>query len=113
MGWLATPIFGTTGNYPECMLNDIERNSREENREKSRLPALTAKWQKLIHHSADFLSLNYYTSRYVEELEDNKDVKRPSWEYDSRLTFSIDPQWKRAKSTWLYEVPQGLKDLLK
>lgn len=114
MGWLSTPIFGDTGNYPECMLKDIAENSHREGRERSRLEKLSENWQKVIRHSADFLGLNYYTSRNVlERSKDNRPFNKPSWESDSRLLLSVDPQWKRAKSTWLYEVPQGLKDILK
>lgn len=114
LGWLATPIFGNTGNYPACMLKNIAENSRQEGRERSRLEGLSANWQKVVAHSADFLGLNYYTARLVQErAHGGETVKKPSWEYDSRLSFSVEAQWKRAKSEWLYQVPQGLKDILK
>lgn len=106
------PIFGNTGNYPQMILNDIAVNSRKEGRWRPRLMAITSSWSSIINGSADFLGLNYYTSRYVEEAI-TPIGKIPSWQYDSRLKFSINTKWKRAKSSWLYSVAEGLEDLLK
>ncbi|XP_073829952.1 myrosinase 1-like [Musca autumnalis] len=111
LGWLAYPIFGETGNYPQMIIDDIAENSRKEGRTWSRLPIISESERNLIKHSADFLGLNYYTSRYVE-IADPPRGKQPSWDYDSRLKYALDPKWKRAKSSWLYCVPHGLESLL-
>lgn len=112
LGWLAYPLFGETGNYPQLMLDDIATHSREEGRSWSRLTSLSEKERHLIKNSADFLGLNYYTSRYVEGASPPRG-KRPSWEYDSQVKYDLDSKWKRGKSRWLYCVPEGLEGLLK
>lgn len=94
------------------MLDDIAENSRQEGRSWSRLLSLNEYERKIIKDSADFLGLNYYTSRYVEAA-DPPVGKHPSAEYDSRLKYTLDSKWKRAKSSWLYCVPEGLESLLK
>ncbi|KAL9881333.1 myrosinase 1-like [Glossina fuscipes] len=111
LGWLAYPIFGPSGNYPPVMLKDINENSQKEGRAWPRLKTINTKMSKIVKGSADFLGLNYYTSRYVEEAK-APPRKQPSWEYDSRLRFQVDSKWKRAKSVWLYCVPEGLENLL-
>lgn len=112
MGWLAYPLFGETGNYPSVMLDDIAKNSRQEGRPWSRLRSISEHEREIIKHSSDFLGLNYYSSRYVEEAKPPQG-KIPSTQYDSRLKYALDDKWKRAKSTWLYCVPEGLEGLLK
>ncbi|XP_054742309.1 myrosinase 1-like [Anastrepha obliqua] len=112
LGWLANPIFGKTGNYPQLILDDIRNNSMREGLSWSRLPAFDEFWSKIIKGSGDFLGLNYYTSRYAE-LADPADGEIPSWEYDSQLQYSVDEKWKQGNSDWLYCVPQGLEDILK
>ncbi|XP_065364707.1 myrosinase 1-like [Calliphora vicina] len=111
LGWLAYPLFGETGNYPQVMLDDIAKNSEEEGRAWSRLRSIAENERDIIKHSADFLGLNYYTSRYVEEANPAQG-KKPSWQYDSRLKYELDVKWKRGKSNWLYCVPEGLEGLL-
>uniref|UniRef100_A0A1I8Q5D8 Myrosinase 1 n=1 Tax=Stomoxys calcitrans TaxID=35570 RepID=A0A1I8Q5D8_STOCA len=111
LGWLAYPLFGETGNYPQVMLDDIAENSLREGRSRSRLMSLNEEERNIVRNSADFLGLNYYTSRFVEEAVPPRG-KQPSWDYDSRLKYDLDPKWKRAKSQWLYCVPEGLEGLL-
>ncbi|XP_055371475.1 myrosinase 1-like [Condylostylus longicornis] len=111
LGWLAHPIYSKAGGYPEVLIEEIGRNSLGEGRAWSRLPTMSEDWKNLIRGSADFLGLNYYTSRYIEYVESPKG-KSPSLERDARINATVDPQWKRAKSTWLYSVPRGLTGLL-
>ncbi|XP_037935101.1 myrosinase 1-like [Teleopsis dalmanni] len=112
LGWLAHPIFSLSGNYPYIMIEDIVSNSQKEGRAWPRLSALKSWWLNAIKGSGDFLGLNYYSSRYVEEALPPKGVV-PSWDHDAHLKYDIDSKWRRAKSTWLYCVPEGLEDLLK
>ncbi|XP_036317493.1 myrosinase 1-like [Rhagoletis pomonella] len=112
LGWLAHPIFGKSGNYPYTVIEDITSNSMKEGLAWSRLRPLNLYWSKIIKGSGDFLGLNYYTSRYVQ-MSDPPAGATPSWEHDSRLKYSVDESWKRAKSDWLYCVPQGMEDILK
>lgn len=112
LGWVAHPIFSEEGGYPSIMINEILKNSLKENRTKSRLPIMSAHKKKLIKGSADFLGLNYYTSRYVENAEET-DEKTPSYANDVRIKETVDKSWIRAKSNWLYSVPEGLGALLR
>lgn len=94
------------------MVTQVASNSIREGRSWSRLPAFSEKWIETIRGSADFLGLNYYTSRYVESIK--APVGRtPSYYSDSLLKFSVKPEWKRGESSWLYSVPSGIGDLLR
>lgn len=94
------------------MIEEIASNSVREGRPWSRLPYMSVIQKEFIKGSADFFGLNYYSSRYVKTA-DKPQGHNPSWEHDSSFEYSIDPTWKRAKSTWLYSVPEGLGDLLR
>lgn len=109
---MANPIFGKKGNYPAVMISQIKENSLSEGRDRSRLPVLSADWIKTIRGSADFLGLNYYTSRYAD-LVNTPYNNIPSYNADMRMRFTIKPEWKRAKSPWLYSVPTGIRDILR
>lgn len=94
------------------MIEQISENSMQENRSWSRLPEFTEKWIDIIHGSADFLALNYYTSLVVERMN-NPEGNNPSHYRDKGLKRSARPEWKRAKSYWLHSIPSGLGDILR
>lgn len=110
---MAHPIFSRAGGYPAVMVEDISSNSVREGRARSRLPAMSSKWRSYIKGSADFLGLNYYTSRLVDLVVVNDHISSPSWAKDARLNMTVDPLWKQSKSVWLYSVPAGLGDILR
>lgn len=112
IGWLGSPIFSSKGSYPTVMRTRIASNSIREGRSRSRLPTFSQKWVNTIRGTADFLGLNYYTSRCVEILE-GPSGPDPSHARDRGLKESIRPEWKPSASKWLYSVPQGLGDLLR
>lgn len=112
LGWFANAIFSKEGNYPAVMIRQIDVHSFSEGRNRSRLPVLSDYWINTIRGSSDFLGLNYYTSRLVESVRGPYD-NQPSNDADRRLRFLIDPEWKKAKSSWLYSVPTGIRDILK
>ncbi|XP_070490367.1 myrosinase 1-like [Chironomus tepperi] len=108
LGWFAHPIYSKDGNYPQVMIDNIKRNSGS--RPWSRLAEFTTEEIELIKGSADFLALNYYSSRIVKPK-----VTYPEeydWEADAGVDRYVNPQWERAESSWLYVVPEGLRDLL-
>lgn len=113
IGWFANPIFSKTGGYPKVMIDEIAERSKREGRAWSRLPEMNEEVREFIKGSADFLGYNYYSSRMVQlntsEFDPNAE---PSWTSDSRMIYSVKPSWKRAKSTWLFSVPEGLHDAL-
>lgn len=108
LGWFANPIYSSTGNFPQIMIDEIRANSLAENRTESRLPKIEN--IEFIRGTADFLGLNYYSSRYVE-MDNLLPAKKPSWASDTRLKFAVDPKWPYC-NTWLYSVPEGLTGIL-
>lgn len=112
IGKFANPIFSTDGGYPQIMIDMIGNKSVDEGRPWSRLPKMTDEIKQHILGTADFLAINYYSSGLVAPRENDPDMP-PSWWADMNLATSVDPTWKRAKSSWLFMVPQGLQDLLK
>lgn len=100
------------GGYPAVMSTQIASNSIREGRTWSRLPVLSERWLDMIRGSADFLGLNYYTSRLVELLKE-PNGNSPSYDRDTLLKFSVKPEWKQSKSDWLYSVPSGIGDILR
>jgi beta-glucosidase/6-phospho-beta-glucosidase/beta-galactosidase len=113
-GLFAHPIYSTKGGFPEVIVQDIKERSKREGRNESRLPEMSEEIKNLIHNSADFLGFNYYSSRLVELNRTDYNPKIQSNFYlDTRLIQSTKPEWKRAKSNWLYSVPDGLRDALK
>lgn len=113
LGWFAHPIYSKSGGYPQVMIDEIDERSKREGRPWSRLPKMSNELQKFIHGTADFLGFNYYSSRYAQlNTSDYDPHSKPTIYDDARIITSIDPAWKRAKSSWLYAVPQGLHDAL-
>ncbi|XP_055845443.1 myrosinase 1-like [Episyrphus balteatus] len=112
LGFLSHPIFSKTGGYPPAMVETIHSNSLKEGRISSRLPRLDGKWKEIIKGSADFLGLNYYTSRYIKRASEPMG-ENPSWDRDYDCDAYPDETWVRGKPFWLYCVPEGLEDILK
>lgn len=107
LGWFMNSIFTKDGGYPKVMVDEIARNSQSG---VSRLPVMSEETRKSLIGAADFLALNYYTSRLVRPQAEVPSQR--SWQVDTGADFLTDEKWKRAKSVWLYQVPQGLHDLL-
>lgn len=112
LGWCGHPIFSATGNYPDVMIERIANNSASEGRSWSRLPEFSKKWIDTIRGSADFIGLNYYTSRYVE-IPTEPEGENPSYQRDMNVKETIRHDWKTTASSWLYSVPEGLGDILR
>lgn len=113
LGWFAHPIYSKSGGYPQVMIDEIAERSKKENRPWSRLPDMSDELKKFVHGTADFLGFNYYSSRYAQLNSTPYDPSsNPTIYDDARIVPSIDASWKRAKSSWLYSVPQGLHDAL-
>lgn len=113
MGWLANPIYSKDGNYPAVLIRQIGKNSKQEGRLRSRLPTFSHDWIEKIRNSADFLGLNYYSSRLVEANTEPIEAQNPSVEWDRAYNRKIKPEWKQSHSDWLHSVPEGLRDLLR
>ena len=94
------------------MISQISNNSIQEGRPWSRLPTFSKDWIDTIRGSADFLGLNYYSSRFIE-MSEQPAGPNPSLERDRGMNEIIKPEWKASASDWLYSVPQGLGDILR
>ncbi len=94
------------GDYPESM-----RSSGGD-----RLPVFTPEQQQMLKGSADFIGLNHYTSRYVQN--DPTPPPAPgSWVIDQRTiqtTTNVDGTsiGPMAQSNWLYVHPTGMRAIL-
>lgn len=107
-GIYAHPIF--VGGYPEVVRNNVDRLSTEQGYPWSRLPEMTQETIEYIKGTSDFLGLNYYTSRIAEAMETPNTY--PIIYDDSQAKITEDAAWPRAKSTWLFSYPEGLRDIL-
>lgn len=76
----------------------------------SRLPIMSDELKKKIKGSADFLGVNYYTSRLVAPKIVPGDSSQ--FDHDIGVTFSKDENWAKGSASWLSIVPEGLHDLL-
>lgn len=94
------------------MITQIGNNSLKEGRLHSRLPTLSNEWIEKIRGSADFLGLNYYTSRIIE-VPSEPEGPNPSIERDKMYRRKTKPEWIQAASDWLYSVPEGIGDILR
>lgn len=113
LGWFAHPLFSKEGGYPKIMVDEIGKRCKLEGRAFSRLPEMDDDTKAFIRGSSDFFGINYYTSRLLRvEKQEQKIPDTPAWFKDAKIQIHVDPQWKRAKSEWLYSVPEGLRDLL-
>ncbi|KAL7024953.1 hypothetical protein ACKWTF_013269 [Chironomus riparius] len=109
-GRYTNPIFSETGDYPQVMRDAIDQKSKQQGRSFSRLPTFTAEEVQMLKGSADFLALNYYSSGMVYPISFDPTIDPVH--HDSEVAGFSDPDWKVARSSWLYQVPQGLYDLL-
>ncbi|XP_070507611.1 myrosinase 1-like [Chironomus tepperi] len=108
-GRYAHPIFSEIGDYPKVMRDAIDQKSKDQGRLYSRLPTFTPEEIEMLKGSADFLALNYYSSSMVVPIH--------FWgidplHHDSEAVGFHDSDWKQSRSSWLFQVPQGLYDLL-
>ncbi|XP_027912093.1 beta-glucosidase 13-like [Vigna unguiculata] len=102
-GWFMDPL--TRGDYPKNMHLLV----------KSRLPKFTKEHSKLLINSFDFIGINYYTSRYVSDAPELRNV-RSSYMTDALANLSFVREGKtiglNVASDWLYVYPRGFRDLL-
>nr|XP_049692102.1 myrosinase 1 [Helicoverpa armigera] len=109
-GWFAHPIFSEAGDYPPIMRSVVDKNSKEQGFPSSRLPSFTPGEVKMIKGSADFLGLNHYTTRLVQQVPKNN--SNPTSENDINVKQIIDEKWPKTGSSWLSVVPWGFRKTL-
>ncbi|XP_074039722.1 myrosinase 1 isoform X2 [Leptinotarsa decemlineata] len=77
--WFCDPI--VFGDYPEMMIERIDRYSREQGFPESRLPKFTEEEKRQLKGSFDFIGINNYVTIRVEALDDTVD-KKPTFQND-------------------------------
>ncbi|KAJ7956080.1 putative Beta-glucosidase [Quillaja saponaria] len=105
LGWFVEPL--VHGDYPAIMKDLV----------KDRLPSFTKEEKKFVKGSFDFIGINYYTTRYGQDIPENPNA--PVHYFGDSLTnityekdgVPIGPQAEG--SGFLYIYPQGLEKLLK
>lgn len=111
MGWFADPILGK-GDYPSILKYEIAKLSRRKGYSYSQLPKLSERWKKKIRGTADFMGLNYFTSRIVESTSQRQDYETLLYfSANAYLKYTVRPEWKRANSSYIFSVPSGLGHL--
>ncbi|XP_044728621.1 myrosinase 1-like [Chrysoperla carnea] len=111
LGWAVNPIFGPKGDYSEIVKENVAMVSQLQGLKKSRLPEFTKEEIEYIKGSADFLGINYYTSRLARTNQEVV-VTDPTFMDDMRVTLHVDPNWVQTSTEWLQIVPEGLKAAL-
>ncbi|XP_070575688.1 cytosolic beta-glucosidase-like [Ptychodera flava] len=109
LGWFAHPIL-VNGDYPEIMKQDVLRKSREQGLTSSRLPTFSKNEKTLTKGTADFLGLNYYTTRRVRHAA--SPALPAGYMEDQDLKYWHDQDWPTSGASWLRPVPWGFRKLL-
>ncbi|GAV87288.1 Glyco_hydro_1 domain-containing protein [Cephalotus follicularis] len=105
LGWYMEPL--VYGRYPISMRTLV----------KDRLPTFTEEEKKMVQGSADFIGINYYTTRYVKSIPINLNASPVGFaedEFGEVLVFKdgapIGPN--AGGSMFVYIYPQGLEQLM-
>lgn len=110
LGWSANPIFSKDGGYPKIMVDDFDMKAKREN-SWSRLPKMDNEMKMKIRGTADFFALNYYTSSLVKMK--STPSSKISFDDDTFAEYSFNETWKKGKSKWIFNVPEGFYNLIK
>lgn len=108
LGWFSQPIFGKNGDYPQSMKDTIAQRSQEEGFPWSRLPEFTPQEIEYVKGTADYYSLNHYSTYLVTPKRDG--WKKPSLLNDLGVN-QTSPSWLPVSPAlpWLTIAPQGLR----
>merc|ERR1719187_571397 len=92
------------------MRRKVDEKSQAQGFPASRLPTFTDEERAMIAGSADFLGVNFYTSKMVYHEE--ADIADVSYEADQDLVLYKDPAWYEGGSSWLRVTPWGLRSAI-
>jgi len=109
LGWFAHPIYHADGDYPPVMREYVDRKSKEQGLDESRLPTFTDEQREWVKGTSDFFGLNHYTTQIVESVETGGD---PNYFNDKDAVETQDPEWEASGSSWLKMVPWGIRGIL-
>lgn len=101
-GWAAHPV--TYGDYPETMRRYVG----------SRLPKFTAAQSDMVKGSLDFMAINYYTARYVDESSSSSASLNLSYSSDCHCNITTEkdgvPIGQPTAQDWEYIYPEGIRE---
>ncbi|XP_065158983.1 myrosinase 1-like [Atheta coriaria] len=109
-GWFVHPIFSKAGDYPPIMRERIDRLSKEQGFDYSRLPKFTPEEVEMLHGSSDFLGFNHYNTYLVKS---EPYGQRPSVQHDRGVKNYVDESWIPTSAYDFRVTPWGLKNVLK
>ncbi|KAF3958393.1 hypothetical protein CMV_016706 [Castanea mollissima] len=102
-GWFIDPVI--FGDYPETMRALVG----------TRLPIFTESQSKMLKGSLDFLGVNYYTARYVDDSNSSSSVNL-SYTTDSHVNMTTEkdgiPIGQPTAADWLFIYPRGIREIL-
>ncbi|GLU00230.1 hypothetical protein SLE2022_176110 [Rubroshorea leprosula] len=104
-GWIVHPI--TYGDYPKIMRVMVG----------NRLPQFTEEESRMVRGSIDFLGINYYSARYVDDCTScpTGDLNL-SYTTDSHVNETTDkngvPIGEPTAASWIYIYPKGIRQLV-
>ncbi|KAK3224015.1 hypothetical protein Dsin_011040 [Dipteronia sinensis] len=102
-GWVVHPM--TNGDYPKTMRCLVG----------NRLPNFTNEESILIKGTLDFVGLNYYTSKYADDVTSYSSVFL-SYTTDSHVNETTEkngiPIGELAGGNWLYMYPKGIREFV-
>lgn len=111
-GWFADPI--KFGDYPKIMKERIANRSRLEGYNSSRLPSFTDEEKEIIKGTADFMTVNIYTSSMVKAIPEPDIVPfGPTRDLDIGTDVFQPDDWEKTVTDWLKVVPWGARKLVK
>lgn len=103
-GWIVNPI--TYGDYPKIMRVMVG----------DRLPRFTEEEVRMVRGSYDFLGLNYYTARYVQDSSTGSSAFNLSQTTDSHINETTTkngiPIGEPTQISWIFIYPEGIRDLV-
>ncbi|XP_030547473.1 beta-glucosidase 17-like [Rhodamnia argentea] len=104
-GWFAHPI--TYGDYPQSMRRYVGEQ----------LPKFTKAQSEALKGSHDYIGVNYYTARYVDESTSPFTTLNLSYTTDCHCNLTAEkdgiPIGQPTAVSWLYIYPRGIRDLMR
>lgn len=114
-GLIAHPIFSSEGDWPPVIKQLVAEKSKAQGLPSSRLPDFTAEEIKLLKGSADYYSLNQYSTGLFKHNK-NALTGSPTYCYTNdsdAQQCAYDPSWPTSGANWLMGVPWGMRKVLR
>jgi len=111
VGLIAHPIFSQQGDWPEVMKRVVAEKSAEQGYPASRLPAFTDEEIASLRGSADYFSLNQYSTEVYKYQQQPLTPVLYLNDVDA-VEVAGNPNWPQSGAGWLVGVPWGMRKVL-